>query len=511
MPYFDLNITSEITGKKYDFTIIGAGAAGILIALKLAEQGFKVNLIESGHFTEDEQRQRLNDLVQKGKFLSTATEGRKRAVGGTTIAWGGQSLPFSKIDFENREWLENKGWPISFEEVSCYYDEANKFMGIDNEGYTDRMLKKLGLMKFKPQSDELIYHVSKWARTPNFAILHNKALTKNIDVYYNAHLIGVQKDESKVSGIEVANFHKKRFRLAVKNIIIASGGLESVRILQLNELSKSDLLGKGFMEHPSIEFGEVKNYKPYHLQRIFNTHFINRRKYSLRLSLSENHQRSKKILNASVTVMFDYPESASNPYKQAKSAIKKFDVASLLATLKGSTYLISTLCSYIVHGFLFKPKSVAKLSMMLEQEPMSTSRTYLSDELDQFGLQKTVLDWKISDLTWRTFLEVSLCTKNLLENNNLGEVSIYPHLHKDTPNFNTYFSGVNHHMGGAVIGDHQEESVVDKNLMLWGYGNAYVCSSAVFPTGSHSNPTLTLLALSCRLVDHLSTTSNKSN
>lgn len=51
-----------------------------------------------------------------------------------------------------------------------------------------------------------------------------------------------------------------------------------------------------------------------------------------------------------------------------------------------------------------------------------------------------------------------------------------------------------------------DEGVVDPNLKVWGINNLYVCSSAVFPTGSHSNPTATMLALGLRLVDFLTGT-----
>jgi choline dehydrogenase-like flavoprotein len=46
--------------------------------------------------------------------------------------------------------------------------------------------------------------------------------------------------------------------------------------------------------------------------------------------------------------------------------------------------------------------------------------------------------------------------------------------------------------------------VVDRDLQVWGAPNLYVASAAVFPTSSHSNPTLTVLALAARLVDKLS-------
>jgi choline dehydrogenase-like flavoprotein len=46
--------------------------------------------------------------------------------------------------------------------------------------------------------------------------------------------------------------------------------------------------------------------------------------------------------------------------------------------------------------------------------------------------------------------------------------------------------------------------VVDVNCLVHGLGNVYVAGSSVFPTGlGYANPTLTLLALTLRLADHV--------
>ena len=49
----------------------------------------------------------------------------------------------------------------------------------------------------------------------------------------------------------------------------------------------------------------------------------------------------------------------------------------------------------------------------------------------------------------------------------------------------------------------QKKSVVNNNLEVIGCRDLYICSTAVFPSGSHSNPTMTLLALANRLAKHL--------
>ncbi len=138
MAFIDLNTKhpSSFSIPSADFVLIGAGAAGILLAIKLCREGKNVLVLESGHFIEDNKKQELNNVVQEGKILNNAVWGRKRAVGGTTIAWGGQSLPFTSIDFEKRDWVQNSGWPLSYDDMKEHYAEANAFMGIDNMNYS---------------------------------------------------------------------------------------------------------------------------------------------------------------------------------------------------------------------------------------------------------------------------------------------------------------------------------------------------------------------------------------
>lgn len=60
-----------------------------------------------------------------------------------------------------------------------------------------------------------------------------------------------------------------------------------------------------------------------------------------------------------------------------------------------------------------------------------------------------------------------------------------------------------HHSGTTRMSDDPKTGVVDVNCQPHGIGNLFVASSAVFPTNGYANPTLTIVALSLRLADHL--------
>ncbi|MDT8406008.1 MAG: GMC family oxidoreductase [Methylococcales bacterium] len=64
-----------------------------------------------------------------------------------------------------------------------------------------------------------------------------------------------------------------------------------------------------------------------------------------------------------------------------------------------------------------------------------------------------------------------------------------------------------HHMGTTRMADNPRHGVVDAEGKVHGIDNLYIAGSSVFPTVDWANPTLTILALSLRLAEHLRTQS----
>jgi choline dehydrogenase-like flavoprotein len=57
-------------------------------------------------------------------------------------------------------------------------------------------------------------------------------------------------------------------------------------------------------------------------------------------------------------------------------------------------------------------------------------------------------------------------------------------------------------MGTTRISEDPKRGVVDPNCRVHGIENLYVAGSSVFVTSGSANPTLNILALAYRLVDH---------
>jgi choline dehydrogenase-like flavoprotein len=152
---------------------------------------------------------------------------------------------------------------------------------------------------------------------------------------------------------------------------------------------------------------------------------------------------------------------------------------------------------------VYKHKALPIIALMIEQEPTVESRIELSDETDIFGVPKAKINWIISPKTWETINAIAQFLKQEFDRLSLGEVTIYPHISTKNQDWASHLTDANHHIGGTRMSKTPESGVVNSHLSVWGHDNIYVCSTSVFPTGSHSNPTLTLMALCLRLVDYL--------
>jgi choline dehydrogenase-like flavoprotein len=81
----------------------------------------------------------------------------------------------------------------------------------------------------------------------------------------------------------------------------------------------------------------------------------------------------------------------------------------------------------------------------------------------------------------------------------LGRVQIEDHDHDPFWNTTTAW----HQLGTMRMAQSPMSGVVDTDCRVHGAGALYVASGAVFPTVGRANPTLTIVALSIRLSDHL--------
>ena len=110
--------------------IVGAGAAGICLAVELAKRGKNVMLLEGGGRDVEDAAQEPYRSEVIGHVHRGIHSGRFRAHGGTTTRWGGQILELNTEDFERRDWIAESGWPFSRSALQPFYKRALAFEGL---------------------------------------------------------------------------------------------------------------------------------------------------------------------------------------------------------------------------------------------------------------------------------------------------------------------------------------------------------------------------------------------
>ncbi len=105
--------TATLGALDADVVVVGAGPLGLVTALRLAEGGRRVLVLESGTRRSDAAAQALAEADCADTRTHHAPEMTvARRLGGTAALWGGRCVPYDPIDFEPRPWLGLTGWPV---------------------------------------------------------------------------------------------------------------------------------------------------------------------------------------------------------------------------------------------------------------------------------------------------------------------------------------------------------------------------------------------------------------
>ena len=147
-----------------DFLVVGAGAAGGVVAKELATAGFRVVVLEQGpwlrerDFQHDElwssQRHALTNDYRRQPNTRRLSEAERatlqpsisygRGVGGGTVHFTGNYWRFHEMDFVERSRkgaLPGTGfddWPITYAELEPYYTKAEWELGISGQAGASR-------------------------------------------------------------------------------------------------------------------------------------------------------------------------------------------------------------------------------------------------------------------------------------------------------------------------------------------------------------------------------------
>ena len=515
----DLEEFPEDAELSCDICIVGGGPAGIALALELAAPRCSVILLESGGLQTESATRELNRAEIVGHHYAGAWHGRARVLGGATTLWGGQALPLTPTDLTHRPWVSHSGWPIDWTELARWYPRAGGFLGVD-----DRSDEELfGLLGVRPppfDPTRVRYHFSKWCPMPDMAQRHGAALrtSAGLQVVLHANVVelGLAESGEALRHVNARTLGGRTLRVGARQFVLAAGGLESARLL----LSASDrtpegignahgLVGRFLQDHPGARIGTLIPRDGDRVQRLFNVFHRNGQKYSVRCSAAPALQRERSMLNASAAVMFEVgPDSPFAAARDAYHLIRRGQVGAPLArrlvrAALGAPELLRPVFERYVRGRNWTPRAVMGVYISLEQQPSPDSRLRLAPARDALGSRMLEIDWRIGERTMHACREYANELADQFRAADLGELALDRWVTDDASEWEPYLGDHYHHLGATRMGSTPRDSVVDAHCRVHGMANLHVASTSVFPTGGHSNPTLTLLALCYRLSDRL--------
>jgi choline dehydrogenase-like flavoprotein len=531
-----------------DLCIVGAGPAGIAIALHCAAAGLDVLVLESGGMMADAHSQTLCEgEVVDPALHAPATMYRRRGLGGCSTLWGGRCAPLDPIDFAPRPWLNFAGgWPITHAELQPYMAAAADIAELGAPDFNAATALPGGMRPmFHGFAHEAVSteRIERFSRPTNFATTYGTALrsSRRITVLLHAtcRQILLAPNGGAVRHLEVAAEDGSRFLVAARGVVLAAGGLEIPRLLLASTAHAAqgvgnahDQVGRHYMCHLAGTVGvftPAAGPAPYHgYDRASGGVYCRRR-----LSIEPWAQQASRIGNAVARLHHPRladPAHGSGPLSALylSRALLPGEYTRRLASgangeaAAGATAHLANLARDPVAATAFVLNMLRRrvlaarkypsltvvprtgrftLDVHAEQLPNPASRITLAGAQDRFGVRHPRIDWRYTQADIRTVRGTLSLIGSALETGGHGTLAWDPDAVEADILRDGAYGG--HHLGTARMSADPRHGVVDAACRVHGIDNLYVAGGAVFATSGQANPTLTILALALRLAAHL--------
>ena len=455
-------LTDGLPDRSYDCYVIGAGPAGITLALELARANRTVLLFESG--TATEARNDLPNSINSGHFRDGWWNLHSvRVLGGTSRIWSGSCATLMDVDFDNP--AVGVRWPITKSALTPYYPRSATILD-QNPAIFDMDIPVTPGFSYRPFSragDSPTRFGSKYAET--------LGASSTIDVALGTSVVGLDADEARSAVRTVECFRHasgvtRRLEIDPRqNVVVAGGGIGNAQLFLQPRSdgavpvgNESGHAGKYLMEHP-------------HYLRVADV-----------------------VLDQDVDEWWS-PTEAAHALAPDEQHVRRHGLLGCGIRLRGKT-VDNPMAEYLAneHG---RPFYRYRCEARSEMAPSASNGVFLTGERGAAGLFRPAVRCVIGS---GDFLNVErtlrLLGESLIESGK-GRVRI------DNGRLYRSPEGGGHIMGTTRMGTSPSNSVVDADCRVHGYGNLFVAGSSVFPTGGYANPTLTIVALSLRLADTL--------
>ncbi|MDB5933254.1 MAG: choline dehydrogenase [Massilia sp.] len=520
-----------------DFVVIGSGIIGSLAARKLAQAGASVLILEAGpRVTRDELVARFRNSTRRSDWMSAYPPTPSaphpiyqpedngylvqagpypypaeyiRQVGGTSWHWAAQAWRNVPGDFRLQT-LYGVGidWPISYDELDPFYQEAEEIMGVSGAPNTGSPRSKPFPMQ--PVAEPWAMRRLRERLSPAFEVVSNTTARNSrsyggrpaccgnnscqpicpIDAQYHG---GLAADSAEAAGVKLianANVYqlahdasgrvtaalyydpdKVSRRVTGKTFIVAANGIESPRLLLLSTsgafphglANSRDMVGRHLMDHPST---------------------------SLTFDADEEVWLGRGPQSpSSINTMRDGAFRAQHAsYRLDFTNISRVD--SVTRTLIGKGMFGPEFDKQLRFGAAHE----MSVKNVLEVLPNPQNRITLSSEKDAMGIPKPQAHYSIDDYTRRGHARSKLDFIKIAEM--MGGTNLRHSKEGD-------FANNQHICGTLSMGMDPATSVCDQWGRAHDHQNLFLASTGVLPTCGTCNSTQNGLALALRTVQHI--------
>ena len=536
----------------FDVVVIGSGVTGAVTAWVLAQKKVRVLLLEAGesgppridlvgayaralqrtpgspYQGRDGDRFAPDPETSKGYYESaTETPFRStylRRVGGSTWHFLGNVPRFVPNDFRMHErYGVGVDWPLSYDDLEHDYCEAERLLGVSGDhqqwqgvlgahrsqaypmskvwqSYSDQQVRpfiealsvdgtQLKVMSTPQARNSTAYdgrpacagnstcvpicpiqakydatvHVKK--ATDAGAVLRTQAVVTRIVLADN---------HQTVDGVQYQDWNGTTHMVRSRVVVLAAHSVESAKLLLHSRIANSsDQVGRNLMDHPQGAGGCLSPEPLYPFRGppttsgidVFRDGDFRSRRAAFRMSLGNDGLGRMQTPG-------------------------------------------NTLDNFIDNGLIGVPLREAmrdnltrqfRISFSTELLPDAANRVTLSSEVDDLGIPKPRLSFRIPDYTTAAFVFARRVIGEIFTAMNGSAVRFSP---DGVATFDGRdFSGAGHVMGTCRMGADPNTSVVDSRGRSHDHGNLFIVGASVFPTCGTANPTLTALALTLRTVD----------
>ena len=493
-----------------DVCIVGAGPAGITLAHELKREPCRVCLVESGGAGFEQAAQDLSRLASVESDISPALYNKRRQFGGNAHLWRHgrrpshslvRYLPLDEIDFTQRPWVPHSGWPFGRSTLDPYYARAHEFLGIGRYDYSIESVAGPRAPELQLDPAQMRTSVEWFGTSHRFLRDCLGELRRSASVTMLAHATAGALQEhaggGRIERLHIGCLNGKRHTLTAKVFVLATGGIENARLLLMSNHHRAagignehDLVGRYFMDHLQVRGVLVPaDGRLFETTALYDVRRIaDGRVMGCKLNLTPTVLEREQLLNSALKIEARIPTRPLPKFigTYARLALKNRQLRPHLngwSSLPANARRFSEFSAYL----------------QIELAPDPANRVLLTAERDALGQPLAAVRWKWDSLSRRSALRTLRILSECFARAGIGRLEMP---HEDPPPM-PHREGYNHHMGATRMHADPRQGVVDANCRVHGVANLFVAGSSVFPTGGYANCTLTILAMTIRLADHL--------